>query len=49
MPAGSGWKVSKRADGTYAVLLRLPETATGAKVEFTLTTWALPKDNEQLK
>jgi len=48
MPAGSAWNIAKKANGTYAVLLRLPENEKGAKLEFTLTAWALPKDDPQL-
>ena len=47
-PPGSGWKAVKKANGTYAVLLRLPENEKGATLEFTLTTWSLPKDEDSL-
>jgi len=47
-PPGSGWKAVKKANGTYAVLLRLPENEKGATLEFTLTAWRLPKDEDSL-
>ena len=47
-PAGSAWRFVPRADGGWAVLLRLPEPDAAGKADVSLALWGLPRDDEEL-
>lgn len=47
-PPGTQWKFEPKPGGGWRVILRLPESKTPLKANFTLNVWGLPKDNDEL-
>jgi len=46
-PPTAAWRFVPQ-DGKWLVILRLPEPATNGKVDLSLLTWGLPRDDEEL-
>lgn len=46
VPAGTTWAFAAKPGGGWTVMLRFPET--DKKTDFSLTTWGLPRDDDDL-
>jgi hypothetical protein len=47
-PAKTAWRFVPRPGGGWVALLRLPEAERGGTAHLTLSTWGLPRDEEEL-
>ncbi len=47
-PEGTKWRIVAKPDGSYQVLLRLPEPTRSGKADVTLSLWGLRRDDEAL-
>ncbi|OWK40330.1 c-type cytochrome [Fimbriiglobus ruber] len=47
-PEGTVWRFVPKTGGGTTVLLRLPEVAAAGRAEVSLSTWGLPRDDEEL-